>query len=563
LALSDLEEFITENDIPFNILSSIEPRQVSAEEAIPYLNAAGKNYKKYKVWFSPRLLEDYFLKTFPNRLQDAHVLSLLDEKFTTLYTRIEKEIKDNAVTIENLGDVFTAYKALSGNVVLKEKLTDSTINNLLTTAAKGTPQYYELVAMRIARNRDFPNYGGVSNEVNVLTEEKLIQEVADRIRYYNTYGVLLTVITEWNVPLLKQVLREITLRSDKTVQQVASIQAFTNLIKIAAALEITSEQLMSALDRWSPYFKAYTKPQTLKTIITDPQIFGVAVTVKNNLASVILGVAADYVHQATLEDWKTAFSNDNDYFFHALVYLLKGGNISSLNSMAFSAYKEALLAIADAKRPVPKNIEEWNLIYDSTEKLPLVGTTKEIRDEFRNKTITVEQFLFFEKMFRENGHLKDVSGDFVRKILKSVVINKDCLSTIVANHDFYLDIILNSGVDLFDFVETLRKTISSQGDEQNLVTLANSIDKQLAPAIQIKSAHYYSTESDKKEHSSDVTTHLDNLVGEKNLLFFKVTNELLGGDPHPGKRKKLDVEFTYHGQEIKKSAFEGEWIGLP
>ena len=75
--------------------------------------------------------------------------------------------------------------------------------------------------------------------------------------------------------------------------------------------------------------------------------------------------------------------------------------------------------------------------------------------------------------------------------------------------------------------------------------------------LQITRAQYGSW-----NHTVDVTQQLNSQI-TNGQLHLQVTNAALGGDPSPGQRKTLRVEYTLNGQQQTAVAREGENLDLP
>lgn len=89
-------------------------------------------------------------------------------------------------------------------------------------------------------------------------------------------------------------------------------------------------------------------------------------------------------------------------------------------------------------------------------------------------------------------------------------------------------------------------------DEKTLVVYKKMKDKRIA----ITNAQYKC-----EENYIDVTPIIQKLVDSK-VIEFKVTNELMGGDPGHGKQKMIIVNYTIDGKPTSLSAHEGTTIKI-
>ncbi len=557
-------KFLHDNNIDIDYTTMVPQREVMPEDMIKYLKLAGDHYKKYNFKYSARSIEDFFLGKIPNGLMDGWVLQFLKEdNFDRLQQAIEKSIRENNITVSNVAEVFDTYKAISKQKPLKEKINDATINNLLPSVETNLPAHYELVTMRMARTKDYPTYGGISQSITNSTDKELIREVAKRIHYYNDFGTMLIDLTQWNQPLLRNVLAEIAINGSMEQRSLHIENILPQFIRITEVLTIDRQILLEAINPWTPHLADKLKISTLQSLIPDPSFYEIAISVRNDLANKVLETAVAFVNNTTESEWQDAFANETTYLFRVLISLLKGNLISTLPSAIINQYKPVLKLIAEGKRSIISS-NNWNELYDKADHVHLVATIKDIRDDFLNhRNITPEQFISFERPLRELGDLQERSGDVVRKILKSVISNDGALNVILPNADFYVSLISKAEEESLDVIKLIRDKIASDPNNSKLSTLARAIDQQLAHAVKVISAKYFSPEVSDKKHTVDVTTKIVELVQGQKVLHFKITNELFNNDPHPGIRKKFEVHYQYMNSKHNKTCNENEWMGLP
>lgn len=65
-----------------------------------------------------------------------------------------------------------------------------------------------------------------------------------------------------------------------------------------------------------------------------------------------------------------------------------------------------------------------------------------------------------------------------------------------------------------------------------------------------------------QDRSVDVTTRLQGLM-QNDRLGVKVSNDIMGGDPAPENRKRLEVTYAWHGKQRHVSVAEGETLNIP
>lgn len=567
-ALNDLEVFLKEKKLEIDFLPFISERMISPQIFVDYLRLAKSNYKRYKLDADNDLLEKYFLEKIPAELYACEDLQFLkgQYKFPLIKDAIEGIIRDNAVTIENLLFVFNIYKFVSDTKsALSTKLADSKISELFKVANVNSAEYYELITMRLARVATFTPPDPATQAALQLNDESLVNEVAIRLEYYNSFGTMLQEVLTFPEPLLKSVLKMITLSDLKNTLNIERVLSkFKESINI---IEVSPEEMVKKLNGWNSYLKEKLSINNLTEIIPDTIVFKAAFNVENNITSTISAQAIKYIEQASQVDFGTAYMDSNSHLFTILFWALEKNRIQSLPDNAFASYKEALKSIANSTENnylSSIEIEKWNMLYEKSDKLHLKPAIKDIRDNFlRDIDISTEQFIFFELALREQGDLKDKAADVVRKLLTPVASNDTCMNIILTNKEFYTVIIDSAGNDAFGFIDFLRDKIENDTTNTELASFDKMINEGLARKISVIEANYFSPA---KENAKpiDVTKDLKRIVEKEMQLHFLVNNGIANGnDPDPGNKKNLFVKFTYNSNEIQKTFEEYKWLRLP
>jgi uridine kinase len=562
-ALNAMDKFLTSNNIQVELASFIIPKVMAPEHFTQYLNAAKGSYKKYKVSAENDALDNYLAGKIPS--VELLVIDFIKDEYTfpKVKTALEKFIVTDTITLDSLQTSIAAYKVISDIKPLNVQITDATIQNFLTAATKGTAVYYELVAMRLARADEFENPSGVSQTVLSQKDDATVSQVANRIEYYATYGTLLTTLFKWENPLLKAVLKKITIQKiDGSQFDIGEI--LPNYEKIILGLEITGEQLIEFISPQAEALKVILKEDTLLDLIPDSEFFECALATNNDFTEHVVGTAIKYFEKLDATEWDSLFNDDKSYEFQVFYLLIKHSKIEILSDNCTAALKKALQAIADGNLATPIELnDQWQTILDKSDKSQLKRTLKDIRDLFINKVdITTDQFIFFEKVLRSEAELNSRSEDITRRILLRVCEDEESFEHINANKTFYIDLILLSNAIGFDFIEAVRLKNETDTVLEDYQSFSLCIDEKLSPDLQIEYAKYYNP--DKEDEGAEVTTNVKALVENEKKLHFLITNQIASNtDPAPGVPKKLFVKYSYKGIQKEKFCDEHKWLSIP
>ncbi len=559
IAVNELNSFVEEHEIDINIEDLIPQKEMQPQVFIDYVNAAKDQYADYKVICNNDNLENYLLEKSTVDWQGYQILPFVKQEYTfpKLKKKAEDLISEGAITQENLVKVFDVYKAVSEDQILVKKISDQTIENLLSQVAVNSPEYYELAAMRLARADKFPNSGGTSQSLTALINDTDVNQIASKVEYYADYGSLLKHSVTWPQPLLLEVAKRLTLKPIGT-SRMSIIEVLPLFDQIADSLKVTDAELFARLNAWSKFLKLTTN--SVEKLIPGFRFYNTAAETDNELSRVIIKTAKEYIESLETEKWKVSFADESSYPFKLLHFILAKGILSGLPNKAVDAYKESLLEMANNGEMPVNDKTAWEEFFKQADKRQLKSTMKNIRDSLINKVdIIPQKFLFFENALRNYGNLDEKSSDTLRRILTPVITDAECLRLIVESKEYYVPLIAKAGDDRLDFVKELRKKVEANPADTSVSSFGHEVDASLAATIKIHEAKYFT-----EENSVDVTWVLKEKVEKQKTLHFKITNEVLNGsDPHPGVTKKLEIKYEYENNTYNETFNEHEWLNLP
>lgn len=463
--LHELRSYIKEQKLDIDLSKIITPILMTPSNFVDFLNSSKDSYEFYKAKTKEEDLNSYLIDQIPDGLSQC--LGVLKAKnkygFDIFLESIKEFVKENKVTEENFHNVYLYYKSLTKEKPI-ELLSDAKIHNLLTSSPKDSEDYYDLIAMRLARAEKFLNHGGLSSSVVNLDDETTIKEVAKKVEFYESYGPLLIKSISWTTPLLSGVLRDLT-KNTYGESRLNITTALGNFKNILDATKIDGEDLIKKLDAWTYYAKKTINASNIVEKIPDYKFFENATRIDNDLSLYLVKSMADYLNSLSIQEWDKYLRDEDSYIFKVLHQLLAEEKLKPLPENLISAYKEILKSHARGEiELLSKNT--WNLIYATCNKNKLKSTIKNIRDIFISETsITPEKFLFFSKVMEDHGDLKGRTNDVVRKILTPVASDEECLSYIIGNQDYYLILLERAKEDAYDFKDILRQKLSSSSLE--------------------------------------------------------------------------------------------------
>jgi len=486
LVFKELEEFLDKNKINFNVQLQLKLRTVPPEIFTDYISVAKSDYKKYKLVTDTDELDNYISVKIPeelNVIEDDVDLSyiLAEYSFETTKENIETLIAQNKLTKDNFNKIINIYKSISNKKPLDKIINVINLYPLLQKVTIENDGYYDLIAMRLqygnTYNKQIAPQGWTDNTTPVLalTDEETVKEIAKRIEVYENYGNLLLLSTSWQQPLLSAVCKDLTLNSYGT-QAMNVTKAITKFEEIKVAIDVSEQDLLKQLNKWSKYAKDEINTDNIEEIIPNYSFYNYSTSISYELTNHINKIGKEYIdsfdEETILEEWGV----DDSYVFNTLYIFMQSNKINTLPRNVFNALKEILKKISESEIDIPADETIWIYFIEKSKKKEIAPTIRNIRDYYiRENNIINKQFIFFESFFKQYGNFNEKSSDTTRTILGKLVSDESCFTKILSDQDFYIPIINNANEDAADFKDNVLSRLESESDNNELRKFADKI----------------------------------------------------------------------------------------
>lgn len=462
-ALSDLRDCITENSVPIDLFSEVRPLQLDPQMYSDYLREARSEHKEFKVNCDEKELEQYVLNRIPNDLDNmSHLSAVANEfDFAAVVERLRVESQGGSLTLDNIGPFYEFYKAVSGKKpILKPSI--ELVAQLLSSADDGSSIQFELLAMRLAYGPVFAGVGGISDAILTLTNEDMVDQIAQRIEFYAPYGSLLLTYLSWQQPIMKAILTKLTIAPYDT-SRLNIAEVLKNYSSLQESLGIDPQKFLIRLDGWSEPARKQITAENISQYVEDGLLFEHMEGVDCDLCTHLTETAAAWLGALSIEEWERILRNHDSREFKVTCSLLRSGKLKTLPDNAVSAYRRLLVEFAKGEFSMHRDAG-WGIIYERTPKTKLKATAKNIRDKFITSIeISAEKFIFLSDLLLNHAALEDRSAGVSRRILAPVAQNGECLEFIVTNAEKFAQVINQAGDDAADLKDMIRQELM-QGD---------------------------------------------------------------------------------------------------
>jgi len=498
--LNEIDWFIEQNKLSCDFASLIEAKTVEPNTFVDYIKIANKTHEPYRDDNTTRVYEYYQVKTNPEAL-DTYLANLLPDNFDhadivktlkgdsaymfpTLLQTITNCIKTKGVNKNNVGVIFVTYRLLAPDDQrpLSTTLDSSCINQLYSELGTNDSNiqesgYYDLVAMQLAHGRSVSLIEG--------GEIKCIAEILD---YYADYGDLLIKSIGWNNSLLNDILQYMV--NHKLGYKLSLAKILPQFENIKNRINVEGADFIEHLSKWNEDLDNHITKDNIKNVIPQASFYDLTTRVSNILTNHINKIAIEALSEINIDTLYNQKANHSSYYwFVATDYLL--AKIESLPDNLTEFGKKILIDIASGTQNFSSLPDCFKNIIERLDKRRIKSTVTNIRNEFCNgtKAINATKFQFFESWLRLHGNLKDRAGDVVDKIVRPIIADATCLSLILQNKDFYVELINQGGDDdTFELKKSLRNLVQRSSDAQ-LTEFINIIDpKPVSETVEINEA---------------------------------------------------------------------------
>ncbi|WP_418187441.1 P-loop NTPase fold protein [Aliarcobacter lanthieri] len=489
-SFKELDRFIKESTIEFNLQDKIKERETSNDVFLDYLQIAGNDYETYKLVTTYEELDTFVEDKIPNEIKNLHLVDLshiLSEcDFKNTKEKIEQLIISNQLTKDNFYQILNIYKSISEDKPLAQIVTMPNLYQLLKEVTEKDLGFYDLCALRIKYS---DQYNQMSCDVvpqfwqdkllNILNsnDDIIIKEVAKQIEYYMGYGDLLLLLTRWQQPLLKEVCKNLVFNRYKGIRRMNINEILKNFENIKTSLEIHEKNLLESFEKWTKFAKEEINQENIQEVIVDYEFYNYSISISLELTDYINKTVEKFINSKEQETLIEEWNNNSSYIYNILYIFMKHNKIEKLPDNIFNALKEILLKISKSEIALAENDTMWSFFIDRADKSKLTPTIKDIRDYFiRENNIDSNLFQFFEKLFREIGGLNEKSGDVVRVILTKIASYDNCLNILLGNQDFYSKIITSVGNDAENLKDIIAVKLKENNENEELKKFAKKIN---------------------------------------------------------------------------------------
>jgi len=485
-SFKDLEDFLNEEKIIFNIANHLNVRPVTPDIFLNYLSVAGADYKKYKIKTDSDELDIFIAEMLPDELDNIPEIInlsfiLKDYLFETAIEKTEKLISNSNLTKDNFNNILTLYKSVSTDKPLNKIVTIVNLYNLLQNTTNEDDGYYDLLAIRLQYGNTYnqqiapKGWRDVTAQILSQTEENIVTEISKRIEYYTTYGDLLLLATTWNQPLLNSVCRDLVVNSYGT-QTLAITKSLEKFEEIKDSIKIDPNELLKSFNKWARFAKEKITIENIEEIIPEYSFYEYSTSVSLELTNHINKTAKEYINsidkETLIEEWR----DDESYVYNILYIFMDANKIKTLPRNVFNAIKQILKRISESEIEPPESDSLWAYLIEKSKTKNIAPTIRDIRDYFiRENNISPLLYVFFETFLREYGKLEDNPCDVTRTILGKVITNNDCFELIIRERDFYIPIINNANEDAADLKDNILNRLASESKDIELIEFAHKI----------------------------------------------------------------------------------------
>lgn len=475
-SINKIATLIEEKSLEINVFDLLTAKVVPTESLISLVEIAKENYHKYKLTCDTSSLNNY-LSTIeePEKLETIEYIPYLkDRKYT--FEKFEKHLKElidkNKDEIKNTAILYKRLKEVIKDKPIKDNpLADSDIYTLFTDLEPTEPFFYDLVAMRIAKFATFGTSYRSSFE-DVLSEEnsETIQEIANVIEYYTTYGdLLLNLETMKSFPLYIGIINKLMTEpiGTRTLNLSSILKKYDMIISTG---NLSPKLFLNDLNKWERFKSDGIKSNNINITIPSVSFFKDALEVENNLTEYCIEIAKEYLDVINFEQWSEYLKNTSTYEIQ-LSLLLPDYEYSPT---MIDAVKQTLKKIAK-QEVIIDEWENWNNILLKLNSDNKQTVFRNIRDLFCTTIeINIDTFYMMGDWLFEFGCL-EAKKESLRRILKTEIVrDEDCCEMIAKNMDKLKAIIENTEeAEVNDFKTTIRSLLDN--DIESAIKIAKEL----------------------------------------------------------------------------------------
>jgi hypothetical protein len=344
--------------------------------------------------------------------------------------------------------------------------------------------YYDLLAMRMAKGASFSTgYKSYFDDALSLTDDEIVESVAQRIEWYAEYGNLLLGLKDMHVyPLYVNVINKLTTGNNGSPygqQKLGLKSVLQNYSMIIKNGDFDPSYLINTLNRWRAFKEDSINADNIKNVIVDMSFFENATEVDNDLTEYIFEQANKYLDELSKEAWEEAFEDINSYEVKISLLL----DEYRYEQKAVNAIKSTLTKIQKGEIEIPDK-SVWANILSRTSEASKSTEFQSIRDRFcTGIDITPDLFRFFGDWLFKYAKM-DKYKDVVRKIITSDILNdEECLLLLSKHTEQIPNIIQSASEDeIKDFKDTIRSLYTDDNPHAEIIAKKVGVRKSRKPS---------------------------------------------------------------------------------
>lgn len=465
IALRSIQDFISNNNIGFDITQYLAEIEKEPKIFVDYVQAAKEDYKTFKLSTDNKKLNNHFKE---NKLEDLAIIKYIKDNikynFEELKQYIETFIPSDKLDATNFKPILDAYKLISDMKPLHAQLTLNQRNQIWNHFAGqvDTNEYLEIAAIQLVQN------------VNIGKDftDKQIEYIAKQIDYYGNYGDLLVNSNNQN---LNKVLKYMT--ENKLGCVLSLDKVLPKFFEIKNKIGVTEEALLIQLNRWRKYKDGITKDNILKIIPAD--LYPFTKETANDLTKHINGTAIEalfLVDENTLFNQLNQSNQSNNYWYKVIDNLIDTEFCKPLPENIFNIGILYLKEVA-SNGTIPKENSVRAKIIERLDKRKTGATIEEIRNMFCNSQskITTQKFQYLENWLRQQGQLKSRASEVVHHIIDPIINNNVCLKLLSDNAGFYKDLFDEVGNKATPTKQKIEKVINNGNADEKILKFGKLI----------------------------------------------------------------------------------------
>ena len=371
--INDFDQFVSEKDI----------EQFEHLDYLPILLKEGHKMKKTK---------DRLLALTGETVEPAH--------YKIIMSRLKELVDPNKERIE-----FEGY------------ITDDTIRNLRNGVDVNSDFYYDLIAMRIARGKTYPNVPQYNSNFDTdlkNTDPAFVERVARALPYFTDFGLFLCTLKDFSVKDLVVEIAKLILREDSDIPAVFGAKS-TVLASYADIITLTGIEPRALLLK----LQKSDSPQNYQNMSKWPeQLFVDCKDIDLDIAKEINKEALALLDAVSTDTWKVQMTKPAD------------------EMKIWNVYKPQLINQKDAAIGMMKNYAktgkdkpDGNTIINI---LPIYGDDHyEIKKSFKEiydyvlAYWSLDKMVYFTKWFFEWGAIDN--GEWLGQMYKTEYLDNDAV----------------------------------------------------------------------------------------------------------------------------------------